>query len=151
MRKLGEALYGRMAAYEKPLRDAVRRTGRGLARNVYAEAEAEHAPDLARYALTTRAALATQSFNDVLARPACRFGGRGSAILDPAGRGRAAGNRRNRSHLDEEDADLIEDGKIDLGQYAVEQLALSLDPFPRKPGAEFVQPEEPRRSRLSPR
>ena len=38
---------------------------------------------------------------------------------------------------------VIEDGKIDLGQYAVEQLALSLDPFPRKPGAEFVQPEEP--------
>lgn len=45
--------------------------------------------------------------------------------------------------LDEEDVDLIEDGKIDLGQYAVEQLALSLDPFPRKPGAEFVQPQEP--------
>jgi len=45
--------------------------------------------------------------------------------------------------LDEEGADLIEDGKIDLGQYAVEQLVLSLDPFPRKPGAEFVQPEEP--------
>ncbi len=40
--------------------------------------------------------------------------------------------------------DLIEaDGRIDLGQYAVEQLALTLDPFPRKPGAEFVQPEEP--------
>ena len=37
----------------------------------------------------------------------------------------------------------IEDGKIDLGQYAVEQLVLSLDPFPRKPGAQFVQPEEP--------
>ncbi|WP_313444013.1 DUF177 domain-containing protein [Brevundimonas sp.] len=46
--------------------------------------------------------------------------------------------------LDEEDADVIEDGKIDLGQYAVEQLVLSLDPFPRKPGAEFVQPEEPK-------
>lgn len=45
--------------------------------------------------------------------------------------------------LDEDDVDAIEDGKIDLGQYAVEQLALSLDPFPRKPGAEFVQPEEP--------
>ena len=45
--------------------------------------------------------------------------------------------------LDEDDADLIEDGKIDLGQYAVEQLVLSLDPFPRKPGAEFVQPQEP--------
>ena len=26
---------------------------------------------------------------------------------------------------------------------SVEQLALSLDPFPRKPDAEFVQPEEP--------
>ena len=45
--------------------------------------------------------------------------------------------------LDEDDADLIEDGKIDLGQYVVEQLALALDPFPRKPGATFVQPEEP--------
>ena len=39
--------------------------------------------------------------------------------------------------------DVIEDGRIDLGQYAVEQLALTLDPFPRKPGVEFVQPEEP--------
>ena len=45
--------------------------------------------------------------------------------------------------LDEDGADLIEDGKIDLGQYAVEQLVLSLDPFPRKPGAAFVQPQEP--------
>lgn len=45
--------------------------------------------------------------------------------------------------LDEDAPDLIEDGRIDLGQYAVEQLALQLDPFPRKPGAEFVQPEEP--------
>lgn len=45
--------------------------------------------------------------------------------------------------MDEESPDLIEDGKIDLGRYAVEQLALALDPFPRKPGAEFVQPEEP--------
>lgn len=44
---------------------------------------------------------------------------------------------------DDEAPDLIEDGRIDLGQYAVEQLALSLDPFPRKPGAEFVQPPEP--------
>ncbi len=45
--------------------------------------------------------------------------------------------------LDDDAPDVIEDGKIDLGQYAVEQLALTLDPFPRKPGAEFVQPEEP--------
>ena len=46
--------------------------------------------------------------------------------------------------LDDNAPDVIEDGKVDLGQYAVEQLALNLDPFPRKPGAEFVQPEEPR-------
>jgi Predicted metal-binding, possibly nucleic acid-binding protein len=45
--------------------------------------------------------------------------------------------------LDDEDADLVEDGRIDLGQYVVEQLSLALDPFPRKPGAEFVQPQEP--------
>ena len=45
--------------------------------------------------------------------------------------------------LDDESPDLIENGQIDLGQYAVEQLALRLDPVPRKPGAEFVQPPEP--------
>ncbi len=45
--------------------------------------------------------------------------------------------------IDDDAPDVIEDGRIDLGQYAVEQLALTLDPFPRKPGAEFVQPEEP--------
>ncbi|HZV84966.1 MAG TPA: DUF177 domain-containing protein [Brevundimonas sp.] len=45
--------------------------------------------------------------------------------------------------LDDESPDVIENGQIDLGQYAVEQLALQLDPFPRKAGAEFVQPPEP--------
>lgn len=45
--------------------------------------------------------------------------------------------------LEDESPDVIEDGVVDLGQYAVEQLALRLDPFPRKPGAEFVQPQEP--------
>jgi len=43
--------------------------------------------------------------------------------------------------LDDDAPDMVEDGKIDLGQYAVEQLVLALDPFPRKPGAEFVAPE----------
>jgi hypothetical protein len=33
--------------------------------------------------------------------------------------------------------DLIIDGHIDLGSVTVEFLALALDPFPRKPGAEF--------------
>lgn len=45
--------------------------------------------------------------------------------------------------IDDHAPDVIEDGRIDLGQYAVERLALALDPFPRKPGAAFVQPEEP--------
>jgi uncharacterized metal-binding protein YceD (DUF177 family) len=45
--------------------------------------------------------------------------------------------------MEDESPDVIEDGQVDLGQYAVEQLALRLDPFPRKPGAEFVQPPEP--------
>lgn len=39
--------------------------------------------------------------------------------------------------------DVVEDSVIDLGVYAVEQLALGLDPFPRKAGAVFKQPEEP--------
>lgn len=43
--------------------------------------------------------------------------------------------------MDDESPDWIEDGRIDLGQYAVEQLALNLDPFPRKPGAAFVPPD----------
>lgn len=45
--------------------------------------------------------------------------------------------------LDVDTPDVIEDGKIDLGAYLVEQLSLNLDPFPRKPGAEFQQPPEP--------
>ena len=45
--------------------------------------------------------------------------------------------------LDDDTPDQIEGGSLDLGQYAVEQLALSLDPFPRKPGAVFEQPKEP--------
>lgn len=45
--------------------------------------------------------------------------------------------------MDEDAADVAENGRIDLGAYAVEALALSLDPYPRAPGAEFVQPPEP--------
>lgn len=44
--------------------------------------------------------------------------------------------------LDDDAPDLIEDGRIDLGHHAVEQLSLALDPFPRAPGAEFTPPEE---------
>ena len=45
--------------------------------------------------------------------------------------------------LDDNTPDVVENGQIDLGQYAVEQLALHLDPYPRKEGAVFEQPPEP--------
>ena len=71
MRKLGEALYGRMNAYETPLRDGdIAALAEALARNVYAEAGAEQAHDLARYALAARAGLAAQEFKQVLVKPA---------------------------------------------------------------------------------
>lgn len=35
--------------------------------------------------------------------------------------------------------DVMLDGEIDLGALICEQLALNIDPFPRKPGAEFHQ------------
>ena len=36
----------------------------------------------------------------------------------------------------------ILDGRIDLGVLAAEFLALGLDPYPRKPGADFAAPAE---------
>lgn len=71
MRKLGEALYGRMTAYEQPLRNGdASALSEALARNVYGAAPPEHAGEMARYALAARAGLAAQEFKDVLARPA---------------------------------------------------------------------------------
>jgi len=71
MRKLGEALYGRMTAYEGPLRAGdTAALASGLARNVYANGDDEAALALANYALAARAGLAGQPFDDVLATPA---------------------------------------------------------------------------------
>lgn len=71
MRKLGEALYGRMTAYEGPIRAADRAgLSESLARNVYTGAEPAIGERLADYALRARAGLAAQSFRDVLAKPA---------------------------------------------------------------------------------
>lgn len=39
--------------------------------------------------------------------------------------------------------DVLEGEIVDVSGYVVEHLALELDPFPRKPGAVFVQPSEP--------
>ena len=38
--------------------------------------------------------------------------------------------------------DILDDETLDLTAYAFEHLALDLDPFPRKPGAEFTPPTE---------
>ncbi|WP_417682002.1 YceD family protein [Roseibium sp.] len=44
--------------------------------------------------------------------------------------------------------DVMVDGVIDLGALVCEQLALSIDPFPRKPGAVFERDEETDSSEL---
>ncbi len=49
---------------------------------------------------------------------------------------------------DSDDEIPFEGGTLDLGEAATEQLALALDPYPRKPGAEM--PEEPGDATLSP-
>jgi uncharacterized metal-binding protein YceD (DUF177 family) len=60
-------------------------------------------------------------------------------IEEPSGRR----SKAERLAMDTEDPpDPIVDGKIDLGALAVEFLALALDPYPRKPGAEFTPPPE---------
>ncbi|MBW3617552.1 MAG: DUF177 domain-containing protein [Proteobacteria bacterium] len=41
----------------------------------------------------------------------------------------------------EDPPDVLADDRIDTAGYVVEHLALELDPFPRKPGAEFEAPE----------
>ena len=42
----------------------------------------------------------------------------------------------------EDPPDVLESDVVDLGGYVVEHLALEIDPFPRKPGAEFQPPRE---------
>ena len=70
MRNLGEALYGRMTAYERPLRDAdAVELAVHLARNVHESDDPGRGEALARYALQARAALTAQSFAEVAANP----------------------------------------------------------------------------------
>lgn len=71
MRKLGEALYGRMGAYEAALAagDAAV-LSEALNRNVYEDAAPDGAAALADYALASRAALSAQPAADLRASPA---------------------------------------------------------------------------------
>jgi len=65
------------------------------------------------------------------------FGGDGETKVTPA-RGRADGIGASSLQSGEfEGPDPIIDGRIDLGALAAEFLMLSLDPYPRKPGATF--------------
>ncbi|MBW8304153.1 MAG: ubiquinol-cytochrome C chaperone [Brevundimonas sp.] len=70
MRKLGEAMYGRMTAYEPALRggDAAALSA-GLARNVFGSDNPAAGEALARYALASRARLAAQDFGAVITQP----------------------------------------------------------------------------------
>lgn len=70
MRRLGEAMYGRMSAYEPPLRAGDEAAlAASLARNVFEVDDAAAGRALARYALASRARLAAQAFAVVTARP----------------------------------------------------------------------------------
>lgn len=70
MRKLGEALYGRMTAWETPLRDLdTAAMSAGLARNIYETEDSTAGTALAAYSLASRARLAAQTFEAVLAHP----------------------------------------------------------------------------------
>lgn len=42
---------------------------------------------------------------------------------------------------DLDEPDVVENGQIDLGQYIIEALGEAYDPFARKPGAVFEEPE----------
>lgn len=67
MRKLGEALYGRMKAYETPLAAGdADGLALALARNVHASEDAATGAALAEYALAARDGLAGQALDDLL-------------------------------------------------------------------------------------
>lgn len=71
MRKLGESLYGRMNAYEGPLRaEDAEALAASLAKNVYESADTAAGRALARYAVVSRQNLAAQPFETVSKAPA---------------------------------------------------------------------------------
>jgi cytochrome b pre-mRNA-processing protein 3 len=71
MRKLGESLYGRMTAWEAPLRHEDRDAlALALARNIYETEDAADGAALAAYAVASRRKLAAQTFEQVVASPA---------------------------------------------------------------------------------
>jgi hypothetical protein len=66
-------------------------------------------------------------------------------FIPGADAGTAAGHGGHAPADDEEPPETLVGGTVDLGQLATEFLVLGIDPYPRKPGAEFTPPaaEEP--------
>ncbi len=52
----------------------------------------------------------------------------------------SSGEEHAHDALGEDPPDELVDGAVDLGAVVAEFLTLALDPYPRKPGAEFVEP-----------
>ena len=72
----------------------------------------------------------------------------GELSLDCIERSRLSGEvaevgAREFSLEDLDEPDVIENGQIDLGQYVIEALGEAYDPFARKPGVVFEEPESP--------
>lgn len=70
MRKLGEAMYGRMSAYEPPLRAGdAQVVSVALSRNIFESDDPSTGAALAAYALASRTRLAAQAFASVVTAP----------------------------------------------------------------------------------
>jgi hypothetical protein len=110
---------------------ALSRAGRGIIR-VRGEVHAE---------ATQTCVVSLEPFDVVLDEPVdVRF-------APPAGEGArrrgppiAAAEAQGLAFDDEDEPDLIVDGRIDLGALAAEFMILGLDPYPRKPGVDFMPP-----------
>lgn len=63
VRKMAEAFFGRVTAYSAAKTDAD--LSKSLARNIYADADPRHAPDLANWTRAAQAVLQTQSLADI--------------------------------------------------------------------------------------
>ena len=62
-------------------------------------------------------------------------------VFAPAGRATPAAAEVKSLEPSGEPPETLIDGKVDLGVLATEFLLLGIDPYPRKPGAEFTQPK----------
>jgi hypothetical protein len=70
--------------------------------------------------------------------------------LLPADAAPAAGGEVTFDAMTDTDSETYSDGRIDLGHIAFEVLSTSIDPYPRKPGAELAEPGADDKSKLSP-